>query len=365
MAKKSVKSVQSVVPTLITADQIDKPALEAFLRKVYPPPKANFLHAHGEWWHSGENNRWVLLVDDQTCGEHSRTIAGYCAVIPTRVLIQGEETPAIWWVDLIIAPEFRGRGLQTLFDAKIRNIDVLKLGVPNARAAKIHRKHGWGVRQDYRVFLLPLHPLQLKSLRNVSGLRGKLQRTAALGLTPLTALLRRRLSTYLPHTARRLESPSPDILADVFHRYHPTGLNTTYRDAAYIQWRFLEAPYRNELSFYLAGPGPSPSHYLVIRQFPTQGSLFTRILDLYGDFSDQEGVKDILHLALKDIVSTSSSQVTVMVTLPELKSIFRSLGFLVSTVSRFCWHSFSQASMQALKRSNYWTLADSDNDSPV
>ncbi len=343
-------------PTVTTAAQVDRSALEAFLFRLYPPAKAEFLCLHGAWWHGGDENRWVLSVDGQ--------IAGYCAVIPTRVLIEGDETPAIWWVDLVIAPEFRGRGLQSLFDTQIRETAMLKLGVPNALAAKIHRKHGWGVREDYQVLLLPLQPPQVKTVRMTPGWRGKLIRVAALVLSPFAFLLRRRFEGYFPQTARRVPTPSPDALAAVFARNQRDDLTTVHRDAAFIQWRYLDAPYRDELTFYLAGPDASPTHYLITRQILFKETPLTRILDLYGDSSDQAGMKDILQLAIKDAVQAGSSQVTVLNTLPEMRTLFHSLGFLIPAVSRFCWHTGSQAVMKMLNGDNYWTLADSDNDAP-
>lgn len=352
-------------PRIATAADVDKSSLDAFLNRFYPPSKCEFLRQHGAWWHGGDENRWVLLLDDQTCGERSRTIAGYCAVIPTRVLIEGQVTPAIWWVDLVIAPEFRGRGLQTLFDEKIRSMDMLKLGFPNPLAARIHRQHGWGVRDDLRVMMLPLQPLHIKQVSTAVGARGFFLRAFASGITPWAARVSLRLKHYQPRTARRLENPPASALSAVFDRYKQADLTTTYRDADYFQSRFFAAPYRDELAFYLAGPGHAPRHYLVARHLKTDGIALTRILDIFGDFSDEDGIKDIIRLALKDAVLGGSSQVTILAAVPELRTLLRKQGFLLGNRASFCWIGNSRDRMSLLRGQSHWTLADSDNDEPV
>jgi len=147
-------------------------------------------------------------------------------------------------------------------------------------------------------------------------------------------------------------------------KYKRDDTTTTYRDTKYIQWCYLDAPYRSDLVFYIAGPLSSPTHFLVSRYVGFQCVKATRILDVLGNFDDLEGLKDILKLAIKDAISQGSSQVTIMVTLPELQSVLRSIGFLIRATSRFCWYSTSQAVMRSLGERCYWTLADSDNDAP-
>src|SRR5687768_4592624 len=86
--------------------------LDQFLRTVYKPEKSEFLRLHGAWWHRGNHNRLVVVEGDR--------IAAYCGVIPIKCLVRGEPYEAVWWVDLIVAPEFRGRGLQSILDAEVR-----------------------------------------------------------------------------------------------------------------------------------------------------------------------------------------------------------------------------------------------------
>ncbi len=335
---------------LLTAADVAPQDLHTFLARFYPPAKADFLHHHGAWWHGGDHNRWVLAVGER--------IAGYCAVIPARVRLAGEPRAAIWWVDLVIAPEFRGQGLQSLFDEKIRSLATLKLGFPNALAAAIHRKHGWGVRHDLRVKMLPLRPRHIKAVRQAAGPLALGARLIGWLLSPPAALLRRRLARYVPQTAAPIHHPDPEILARAAQRL-PHTLATTHRDADFLHWRYLQSPYRDQLRFYRRGDAAAPSHILIARQSAVQGTPITRILDLYGDLNDLDGLRDVLALALRDATLAGSAQVTALLSLPELDALFRGLGFVINAVARFCWHPRTTPLTRAL-----WTLADSDNDLP-
>src|SRR6185295_1878928 len=157
--------------TIVTAGEVEPARLHAFLTHAYGPEKSEFLHRHGRWWHHGDENRLLVVRDGE--------IAGYCAVIPTRCRVDGVVHDGVWWVDLIVLPEFRGQGLQTMLDEALRSRVDLKLGFPNPFAAILHRKHGWGVREDWRAALLPLRPHATRIVRGASGGRGVLLRAGA------------------------------------------------------------------------------------------------------------------------------------------------------------------------------------------
>ena len=344
------------VPVLLDATQVDPNELDTFLRCVYPPLRCNFLKEHGNWWHVSSSNRLVVKVGGQ--------IAGYCAVIPTSVWIAGRVHPALWWVDLVIAPEFRGQGLQTLFDQRVRGMADLLLGFPNELAGIIHRKHGWGVREDAKVLLLPLVPSRVRMVRNASGARGKMIRAGAFGLSPIAAGWRALLSLRPVEHAWRLASFDANILSSIFHQSLDDRLNTTWRDESYFEWRYKNAPQPEQYCFYLAGT-PDPTHYLITRHVTqSDGSRCTRILDLFGDFNDSVAIHDLLTLAVKDAIARGSSQITLVSSIPALKQVARTLGFLFSAPFGFCWWSASPDLMSAFAGRNYWTLSDSDNDAP-
>lgn len=340
---------------LKTAEQVETNLLDTFLRRMYPPLKSNFLIQYGGWWHRTKAHQLIVQVGEQ--------IAGYCAVIPTKIWSAGEVRSALWWVDLVIAPEFRGLGLQTIFDQRVRKMSDLLLGFPNPLAAKIHKKHLWGVRDDMRIMMLPLQPLLAKSVRNAQGKRGAFLRMGAWGLTPLAAIWRAKLSKVKISGARKVEGLDAAILSDIFMR--TKDVNSTWRDENYFRWRYGSAPHAAEYDYYVFGESSHPSHYLISRCMTQEdGTRHTRILDIFGDFSDNSAVEDLFNTAIQDAITQGSVQVTILTSRTQLQAIAQRLGFLLSTPVNFCWTSPLPQVMSALGQENYWTLADSDNDAP-
>jgi len=344
---------------VVSVDQLDEAKLDQFLRRVFGDVRGEFMHSYGSWWYHGNQNRLAVVRNDE--------IAAYCGLIPTKCLINAVEYPAKWWVDLVVAPEFRGRGLQTLLDREVREAGDLKLGFPNEVAAEIHRKHGWGIRDDCRFLMLPLVPPKMRAIRNATGTRGRFLRFAAQLVKPVTAIVRKRLGSYEPLTAREMESLDPELLASVYGKYRSKlGVITTSRDTDSILWRYHTSPYRSELVFYVAGPPQSPDHYVVLRCVRDKGVISARILDVFGDFGDTDGLRDILRLAVRDAVRRGACQIAALASEPRVYSTLRSIGFPITGKVRFCWHSKSQEIMESLATCKYhWTMADSDHDAPA
>lgn len=342
---------------VLSAGDVDASALDAFLRRFFPAAHCDFLFHHGAWWHRGQQHRLVAMVGD--------TVAGYSSVIPAPCHLGGEKVPAHWWVDLVVDPAFRGRGLQARMDRRVREDAEVLLGFPNALAAGIHRKHGWGVSEKHRVMLLPFAPPRLRPVLNAKGSRGIILRSAAQLARPVAYLLRRRALRFHPDSARRLEAPTAAELAETFANHHDPTTTTTYRDAAYLEWRYLEAPYRGELTFFAAGQ-PSPRVIAISRGRQTERGHAVKILDLFGRLDDPALVADLLRLVARHSARDGAVELSAFVTLPHLYPVFRSAGFVLRTLARSCWHSTDPARMRLLdQQPSHWTFGDSDQEEPA
>lgn len=340
----------------LTSDQISPSLLDQFLRRFYPGKKCDFLLQHGNWLHKEPQNRWVIASRNE--------IAAYCAVIPTQIWVGGTLQDSYWWVDLIIAPEHRGRGFQSIFDKRVVGLPGIKLGFPNTTAAKIHRKHGWGVREDLSAMLLPFHPRRLNIVRRSKGIAGTAAKCSAFMLEAVMKMVRRFILSWKCKSSQVISSPDPDVFAKIFERNNVSNIQTTNRSKEFLNWRYFDSPFFRDYDFYISGPMQSPSHYLIARNMNRDGISSTRILDLYGDFRDGAGIRDIIKLAVRNSLFKGSSQISVMVTLPEVKSVFRRLGFFLYAPSRFCWQADMPDIKKGLAGQIYLTLADSDNDEP-
>lgn len=343
---------------LVTAKDCDAEILYDFLRRMYSETKAEFILEHGAWLHRGNRHRFVLL--------HNGIVAGYCAVIPARIRLNGAARDAIWWVDLVIDPAYRGKGLQTRFDDTIRAMTDLKLGFPNALAAKIHRKHQWGVHENGLTLLAPLHPIKLKSIVQTRGAKRFILRMSAIAMTPYVSFMRSRLCREMTSSVSIWDNPDSDEAARVFYTSHKSPSVTTMRDQEFFNWRYIEAPYARELTWYRYESKENGSVVFITRLFDIGKITVTRVLDVFGDIYNEAAIYYGLIRIYQDSVKRGSSQITIMATLPHLQKAAKRCGFSLSSLSRFCWHSESSETMEAFRSQPlHWVLGDSDNDEPA
>jgi hypothetical protein len=342
---------------LLAADGLEREMLAEFWNRCYGPRKSEFLSSHSEWWYRGSKNSLAIVSQGQ--------IAAYCALIPVKCAISGRATKACWWLDLIVAPEFRGKGLQKLIDKELRDNHELLLGFPNDIAAKIHRKHSWGVRENGATMMLPIRPHKIPCTLSSGGIAFKLFSLSMVFLSPATPLITRRIDRFNPQQAGIHKPDAWDSakIENIFLNNIEKQMVTTWRGRDFLEWRFLDSPFAKEYDFFVAGSRQRPTHYLVARTFRKGGGIVTRILDVFGDFSKTETVKDLVKAAVKNSARKGSCQVTAMAWDPQIISILNASGFLIRTKARFCWFSQSKELFNAIERANlHWTLSDSDND---
>lgn len=344
-------------PPIRTAEDVDPATLGRFLRCRYSPEKAVFLEQHGDWWHRGARNRWII--------EENGEVTAYCAVIPAALRVGGERIAAAWWADLVVGPEHRGEGLQRILDDMVRAAAPLIVGFPNALAAAIHRRHGWGVREDLEVRLLPLHPREIIKKQFSRSLAGAGLKLAAGLAAPLARSMRRRLERFEPRYSRLSSGPDAGDLAEIFAGEPEANVTTTSRDAEYLTWRYLDSPYRDELFVVTGGEENLPGVAAIVRVLSARGRKVARILDLFGALNKAEIVRDVLLLCARQAVALGACQVTALAANPVVARCLRGAGFWIRSRGRFCWHS-GDARLRSLvaRHPLHVVLGDSDNDEP-
>jgi len=340
---------------VVTADDVDPADLDRFLQRAFSKQQCDFWRDHSLWVYRGNQHRLVAL-------NHLSQIVGQYAYIPTVIWLLDRKMSASFWVDLYVDPQWRKRGIQRQLDQISRQTTDLQLSFPNELSTAIHRKHGLAIRDDFRIMMAPFHPTKLPRLLINTGRRGQILRYLATLTKPAAWLYRRRLEQYQATSARILEQPEAEFLANIFLKYR-NGMITTNRTPDFIQWRYLESPHRSEYSFLLGGAEATPSLAAVCHTTVSYGVLVTRLIDLFGDLEDHHGVADLLKLVVGEAARRGSSQVTALASTPGLRAIMRANGFVLSRRFPFRWSSQDPETMRIIgKRSCHWVLADSDND---
>lgn len=214
------------------ATEADQAEVATLVREMIPGVDVT---ARLGWLYTDRNPAGTALT--WIASEHGE-VAGCTSYFPFRLQLDGQPVRAALGGDGYVRPKFRRRGLGGLLHEAARrdmhrNDIGCMYGAPGAMNVT-PLKHG-GSREVGHV------------ARWVRPLRG-----AALGLTkaPLDRLvrgiLRPRFVPYLDPMARL--DPRVD---EVWQAFAPTVRLTAIRDAAFYNWRFLEAPSHREPAFVI------------------------------------------------------------------------------------------------------------------
>ena len=333
--------------------------LHAFFTEAFNKEKADFLVQYSDWWHRNSKARFVAIDTDK------QIPVGYSALISSQVAINGKREDIYWLVDVMVLNTYRGQGIQRLVDEEIQKEQRIRIGFPNELASKIHRKHGWGVRVDGYRWQYTLSLRANSKLRFYPGLIGKALRAVAKLTTPLYQRYRvNQVGQRQSSNVQLLEEPNAEDLGHIFLNHHPQPHQiTTYRDADFIQWRYLDAPYRSDLRFYTASQHDKPVLAMITRELTVKGLRTLRILDLFGNLDYTEGLQNLIHQAQLDAIEHQIEELIIVVTAFELTSALEHAGFTQRDIVTFCWLSDNPEDMQRIEVcSPYWTFTDSDLD---
>lgn len=341
---------------LVTAEEVDPFSLDRFLRGYFSAEKCDFLYKHGLWRHRTNKNRLVVL-------DLNNQIVGYCSSIPVKIWLENSEVPALFWVDNYVAPEWRGKKIQSLTDQAIRNTKIINLGFPNKLSAPIHKKHGWDLRDDYYVLMMPLFPKKIVALQALLGRKTKILPWLSCILEYPTKIWRMHLRNLSVDRVNIIKNPDPEYFEGIFKRFRRKWV-TVNRSADYLYWRYLNSPFRDQYSYYIGGTKYKNSIVVICRTFCRRGVKVVRILDLFGNLEDKTGIIEVIKYVSKNAVIEKAAQLTAMVSNKNLEAIFKSIGYVVKVKSRFRCFCRDVEKMNIIREKKcHWVLGDSDNDS--
>ena len=316
----------------------------SFLQREFSPRKAEFLINHGEWLHQGNKNRFALVLDEK--------VIGYFGIIPTKVYWNDSTKNAIWWIDLIISKEYRGKGYQSIVDDYIQNRPEIKLGFPNKFAAKIHKKHHWYVSDYLKVMLFPILPSKSSIVSKKYSSFGTLLNIL---VTPL--------KYYRSHSTSKWSyqdnKPELERYVELYNISH-NGYNGTYKDLDYLKWRYLDSPFKHEYNFYFCNKNQNTQIALILRKVQSNKGIHFRIMDVFGHIEDRVAFRDIMKLVISNAIEDGATQITIMESNSTLQKVLFSLGFIFFTKARFCY--LINKNQPETGEKMRWTLSDSDND---
>lgn len=174
---------------------------------------------------------------------------GVCAAGRRRMSHRGRELHAGVLVDLAVAPEHRSLGpalmlQQGLFAAGKRELDLL-YGFPNPKAAPVFKRIGYRKFADMTRYARVVRHANYARRRLAEKLPAPLAAGIAAIAGPLIDLFKRFSDARRWSGARRYRAEWHDRVPEIDALWRdsskPEAL-TAVRDAAYLRWRFDEAP---------------------------------------------------------------------------------------------------------------------------
>ncbi len=264
----------------------DQRGVEALYRRVFGPDAAAASRLRWDWQYRRNPNNpdgqpllWVV--------REGPTIIGHYATMPVRLSLGGKEIQAAWGTDAMVAPERQRRGLgEELFRTWDRSVGAaLGLGLSESSSALLKKIHFPDVAPipgvvkplTRRAVRMPQWPMALN--RFVSAVTLPIVRVAA-RVRPLRADV---------EPIRRFDASFTDLWERLADRFELA----VRRDAAYLNWKFIEPPHVRYSVAALKRDG-RPEGYAVYRHAQEPRGRVTLLVDFLADTHDEMGFKTLL-----------------------------------------------------------------------
>ena len=307
---------------------------------------------------------WVAEASD------SGRIIGHYPGIPLRMKLAGQTRPAIVNLDVMTAPEFRRQGvlLRLGEEANRHWRDAgysVVVGLPNEQWGSRTQMLGWRTLFPLGWLRFPLHldrslsrPGKLpRPLRFGAHLLG--EAASQLWSRPRVRRLGRGSDISLEATSAT--GDTFDRLWADLERYYP---NCVMRDAAYVQWRFLDAlpvPYK----LLLARRGKRPVGYIAYRAWNPRGGHAAYIADLFAAPGDSDAARALLGGALRALWKAGAG--AAMVTAVPGSALYQTLREAGALPSSAAFHYDlipldPSLNLEALADPSLWLASGSDSD---
>jgi hypothetical protein len=264
----------------------DQRGVEALYRRVFGADAAAARHLRWDWqYHRNPNNPhgvpllWVV--------REGPTIIGHYATMPVKLSLGGKEIPAAWGTDAMVAPERQRRGFgEELFRVWDRSVGAsLGLGLSDSSSQLLKKMHfpevppipGLVKPLTRRAVRLPQWPMAINRL--VSAVTLPIVRVAA-RVRPLRADV---------EPIRRFDFTFTELWERLADRFELA----VRRDAAYLNWRYIEPPHVRYSIAALKRDGRAEG-YAVYRHAQEPRGRVTLLVDFLADTHDEIGFKTLL-----------------------------------------------------------------------
>ena len=279
----------------------DRRAVDALYRRVFGNDAAEASRLRWEWQYrrnpnnpGGEPEIWIA--------REGPAIVGQYATMPVQVSLGGREVRGSWGMDVMVAPERQRQGLgEVLFRTWDRNVGAsLGLGLSDS-SYRLFQKMRW---PDVGPVPCFVKPLTRRALRRPNWPVGVNRLVSALTLPIVKIVARSRPLAAEVRTIPRFD----DSFTALWEELAPKFAFSVRRDAAYLNWKYVNAPHVRYLIAALRRDDRNVG-YAVYRHTVEPRGRVTLLVDFLADPADEQGFAALLRWVDREARQADSDKI--------------------------------------------------------
>ena len=245
--------------------------LSEFYKKTYYK-RYKSLTSNWRWWYRvgyNELEPLILSVDNKVIGQ--------AAYLPINLNILGNIVPAIWFVDYVVLPEFKGKGLGKILSKEWMKICPNQMAICSDDSLRVLKKLGWKDNYTTKRLARPISTLKfLPILKNLK--LNFVNRT-------LRYFIKKKYSRNISINPYKI-SDNFKIIDDSF-KLRKIVKNNEFaeiiRDEKWLHWRLIECPYKKDIYFFEYKNNFAIVHIFVIENIKKLNILYTYSADKFQE----------------------------------------------------------------------------------
>ena len=336
----------------------DRRAIEALYRRVFGSDAADANRLRWDWQYRRNPNNppggpeiWIA--------REGPTVIGQYATMPVRLKVRDREIDASWGMDVMVAPERQRQGLgEILFRTWDQHVGAsLGLGLSES-SYRLFKKLRW---PDVGPVPCLVKPLTRRAVRRPSWPMPVNRLVSAVTLPFIRVIARARPLRAQVEPIRPFDARFTDLWDQVAPKFDVA----VRRDAAYLNWRFIEPPHVRYTIVALRRSDVL-SGYAVYRHVQEPRGRVTLLVDFLADPEDDIGFKTLLRWVDREARAADSDKIRAFAMHGGFRRAMKQSGYfqVKSTLDFTAKINAVEVSDSFYEETSGWhvTLGDSDQD---
>jgi hypothetical protein len=298
----------------------DRRGVEQLYRRTFGIQAADAVRLRWDW--ARRNPAIPNAEPPYLIVREGRTVIAAHSLMPVRVSIRGLDTESAWSGDPLVVAERQRQGLgEALLRAWDRQSGVA-LGVSQSEGTRfLLEKIRWP-----KPITLPclVKPLSRRALRRPTWPMPVNRLVSAVTLPFVRVVARARPLREQVEVVRRFDRDMDRL----WERVAPRFDLAVRRDAAYLNWKFIEPPHVR-YSVAMLRRNEEPHGYAVYRHMREPQGRVTQIVDLLVDPADERGLKTLLRWVDREARAEDSDKIRCYVQHARFRRVLRRSGYFV------------------------------------